>query len=343
MADGVPVSPTMDAAIYRRRGELEITSVDTPVADDTRALIRVEHCGVCGTDLHMVLDGWGVPDTIFGHEWSGRVVDPGGTGLAAGQLVVGLPAEICGICVRCVEGRPNLCLNRDAAGTSSESGAFATYKRADPATLIPVPDGIDARAAAYTEPLAVALHAVNLSGITADQTARVFGAGPIGAAIIAILGQRDVAVRAVEPGSRRAELAESLGAPVDSADDLSVPGHPGELAEQAVDVVFETSGVRAAAEIGLTQLTSGGLLMLVGTGLDYPVLDTNRIILNELRITGAFNYDEFGFRDALELIGRGTLPLDLLIEPADVNLDNLLPVMQQLRAGTLPGKVMVSP
>ena len=77
--------------------------------------------------------------------------------------------------------------------------------------------------------------------------------------------------------------------------------------------------------------------------MDYPTLDTNRVILNELRVTGAFNYDADGFRDALDLIASGSLPLDELIERDAVDLDGMLDVMQQLRAGEVSGKVMVRP
>jgi (R,R)-butanediol dehydrogenase/meso-butanediol dehydrogenase/diacetyl reductase len=209
--------------------------------------------------------------------------------------------------------------------------------------LIAVPPGIDARAAAYTEPLAVAMHAVTLSGIRDGQTALVMGAGPIGAAVIALLSARGITTTAVEPGAARAALAERLGAQPKAAAELEVTAHPGEPARDAVDVVFETSGARVAAETSLTQLTPGGTLVLVGTGMDYPKLDTNRVILNELRITGAFNYDDRGFEAALGLLGSGSLPVHELIADEAVPLDELLPTMQRLRAGEIPGKALVRP
>lgn len=333
----------MRAAVYRRRGEVEIDDVVMPETGDGRALVAIEYCGICGTDLHLVLDGWGRPDSIFGHEWSGRVVEPGGSGLAVGTAVVGLPQGECGECDRCQAGRTSLCRARPEPGTPPERGAFATHVGLDPRRLVPVPDGVSTRAAAYAEPLAVALHAVTLSEIEPGRTALVFGAGPVGAAIIAILHSRSIDVAAVEPGAARADLAGRLGADVRSPDAITTPDHPGVTARDAVDVVFETSGARAAAEAGLGQLSGGGQLMLVGTGLDFPQFDSNRIILNELRVTGSFNYDAGGFEDALALIGSGTLPLDELIEPETVDLDGMLDAMHRLRAGILPGKVMVTP
>ena len=96
-------------------------------------------------------------------------------------------------------------------------------------------------------------------------------------------------------------------------------------------------------EAGLTQLARGGRLVLVGTGMHAPRLDNNRILLNELVITGAYNYDANGFASALALLGSGDLPVDLLIEPEDVPLSGLLDAMQKLATADLAAKVLVVP
>ena len=84
-----------------------------------------------------------------------------------------------------------------------------------------------------------------------------------------------------------------------------------------------------------------GRLVFVGAGIDGPRFDANRIMLNELEITGAFVYDATGFEDALALLPE--LPLDHLIEPVDVTLTGLFDAMERLAAGELAGKVMVTP
>ncbi len=333
----------MRAAVYRRTGEVEIEEMSVPVPAAGEAVIEIDYCGICGTDLHMMLDGWGTPGSVFGHEWSGRVVDAADSGLVEGTRVVGLPSVGCGDCEPCLDGHPSLCERRPDAGMSLERGAFSQYLVADPRRLVTVPDQIDQVSAAYTEPLAVALHAVTNSKITDAQHALVFGAGPIGAAIIAILVARGISVAAVELSEVRLELAASLGASVFRPGELTVPSHPGETLEQGYHVVFESSGTRSACETGLTQLVGDGTLVIVGTGLDFPRLDTNRVILNELHITGAFNYDADGFGAALDLIASGTLPLDLLIHPETVGLKGMLDAMTQLRSGEIAGKVLVTP
>jgi len=88
---------TMRAAIYRGKGNLEVVEIAVPPVGPSEVRVAVEYCGVCGTDLHDVLDGWGVSGSIGGHEWSGRVVEVGsGVPLEIGTLVVGNPGSACG-------------------------------------------------------------------------------------------------------------------------------------------------------------------------------------------------------------------------------------------------------
>ena len=336
---------TMAAAVYRRPGELDVTNVPVPALGPNEALVEVAFCGVCGTDLHMVLDGWGTPDTIFGHEWSGRVAAAGaGARIDAGTAVVGRGWAECGRCRHCRAGQPGLCAQRPLAGMDDgHSGAFARYLATDHRNLTVVPDTVGLREAAYAEPLAVAMHAVTRGSFRSGGRAMVFGCGPIGAAVVAVLVARGGEVTVVEPQERRQNLARRLGAEVRSTDELETPDHPGRVPADAVGWVFETSGARQAAQAGLTQLAGGGTMVIVGIGMDYPRLDTNRMILNELVVTGAYEYDADGLPAALELIASGVLPMDVLLEPDPVGLDGILDVMGRLRSGEVAGKVLVQP
>ena len=339
------VPATMPAAVYRRPGEMEIADVPLPAVGPHDALVEVAYCGLCGTDLHMVLDGWGTPDTVFGHEWSGRVAAAGAEArVDPGTPVVGRGWVECGQCPYCRAGQPGLCVQRPLAGVDDEhSGAFARYVAVDYRNLTAIPDEVGLREAAYAEPLAVAMHAVTRGSFVPGGRAMVFGCGPIGAGVVAVLIARDADVTVVEPHPRRQDLARRLGAAVRPADDLETPGHPGQVPADAVGWVFETSGARKAAQAGLTQLAGGGTMVLVGTGLDYPRLDTSRMILNELVVTGAYEYDPDGLGAALDLIASGVLPMDVLLEPDPVGLDGILDVMGRLRSGEVAGKVLVQP
>ena len=343
--DGIPA--TMHAAVYRAARQLSIERRPVPEPGEGEVLLRVSHCGVCGSDLHFVLDGWGRPDSIGGHEFSGHVVrvGPGVLRFRVGDAVVALPEAACGRCEFCLDHRPALCSGRGTAGVSPFQGAFAEYVRAGVRQIVPVPDGLSTREAALAEPLAVALHAISRSGIRPGESALVTGAGPIGMLVLAALRARGVGdVWVSEPSPVRRDLAVRVGATrAVLPDELPFPSMPFELVEDARHVAFECSGRPRAFASALAQLRRGGTLVVVGTGMEKPNLDPNRVLLNELTVTGAYNYDENGLGDALELLASGGLPTGLLIEPEDVPLSGLLEAMERLEAGRIGGKVLVAP
>ena len=339
----------MPAAVLKGKGRLDVEEVPMPEIGARDVLVEVSHCGVCGSDLHLVLDGWGRVGSIEGQEWSGVVVATGPEvrSWVVGDEIVGGPTPRCGECRECRAGRPSLCAERDTPGVGPWQGAFARYKLVDERELLRVPDGLTLRAAALTEPLAVALHGITRSGVHPGERVLVIGCGPIGALTVAALRAQGVDdIKVSEPSAVRASLASKLGASVVvSPDDLDVPGpyEPGRVVSDAVDVVLECSGHGDAMEAGLAQLRRTGRLVLVGAGMASPRFDPNRILLNELVITGAFCYDADGFGRALSLLASGAVPADLLLEPDDVPLSGALAAMEALAGGRVAAKVLIAP
>src|SRR5205085_1766036 len=154
-------------------------------------------------------------------------------------------------------------------------------------------------------------------------------------------GVTDVVVS--EPHPKRRALAEKLGAATIDPHELSVPPYPGAMVDEPFDVVLECSGRATAMEVGLGQLKRGGTMVLVGAGVEYPRLNTSRILLNELVVTGAFVYDHDGFERALELLASGKMPNDLLVEQDDFPLNRLLDTAVGLHEGELAAKAMIVP
>jgi len=339
----------MPAAVYRSPGDVVIEQRPVPVPGPGQVLLEVAFCGICGSDLHLMIEGWGRPGTVGGHEFTGRVAALGDSveGWAVGDTVVCGASPRCGECRRCREGKPSQCERRASMVDSHFDGAFARYALVDSQSLLALPTGLSAREAALAEPLAVALHGITRSRIVPGDSAMVFGAGPIGALATAALVAMGIGpVTVVEPGEGRRRLALELGAAeVLVPDDLETfrSWEPDKLADRAVDVVLECSGKKAAMEAGFNQLRRGGRLVLVGAGIEPPAFDPNRMILNELEVSGSFIYDADGFERALAMLGSGALPTNVLIEPNDVSLEELGTALAGLASGDIAGKVMVTP
>lgn len=335
------------AVVYTERGHVEVAERPVAPLGPRDVLLSVSHCGVCGSDIHFVTEGWGRPGSVEGHEYSGTVLAVGEavTRWAPGDRVVGGPSPRCGTCEYCAAGRPSLCVGRSAAGVDEyPDGAFADHVVATEDALLAVPDGVSLRAAALAEPLAVALHGLTRGGVTAGQRLLVTGGGPIGALSVAAARARGVTDIVVsEPHPRRRDLCARLGAEVVTPDALVAPAMPHAIVDEPFDVALECSGHPAAMEAALGQLKRAGTLVLVGAGVKRPRFDNSRILLNELVITGSFVYDVDGFERALELLARPDFPSEAMIEPGDFPLAGMLDAIHGLEAGEYAGKVMIVP
>jgi 2-desacetyl-2-hydroxyethyl bacteriochlorophyllide A dehydrogenase len=337
----------MTAAVYVGDGAIEVQELPVPELGARDALIEVSHCGICGTDLHLVLEKYARPGSVLGHEWSGTIAAVGDnvTDWHVGARVVAGPTPGCGECRACRRGRPSVCLRREPPDLLDFSrGAFGTYKVVDAQRVLPIPEALSTRAAALTEPTAIALHTVNLADVHPGERVLVTGAGPVGLLTTAVLRARGIDdITVSEPAPRRRERALAVGARVALAPDELPRATMGRTVNNAFTHVFECSGNAHAAEVGLDQLDYAGTFVFVGTGHDMPRVNHNRVIVLELTLIGAYNYDAEGFAPALELLASGALPLDLLIETNDIGLSDIGPTLQRLAAGELPGKVMVVP
>lgn len=340
---------TMRALMYRAVRSVEVVALPVREPRAGEVLLEVSHCGICGSDLHVVLEGMSPPDRVGGHEYSARVarVGPDVEGFAPGDRVVPRPAASCGVCGPCRAGRPMLCFDRGSIGDGfkEDNGAFAEYVRVPSTDLLAIPDGLDLRVAALAEPLAVALHGITLSGAKPGDRVLVTGVGPIG--MLTVAGLRSLGIDAVavsEPSARRRARAAEVGATrlFDPAE-LDSPGMPFTIVPDPFDIAIECSGNPRAMEAALCQLRRLGKLVLVGAGMRRPKFDHNRILLNELVVTGAYCYDEDGIEKSLALLASGKLPVDLLIEREDVPLEGMLEAAERCAAGELVGKVMVVP
>ena len=343
------VPDLMPAAVFMGLKDVAVEERPTPRPGAGDLLLEVSHCGVCGSDLHFLVEWGGRTGVIEGHEFSGTVaaVGSGVQGWQVGDRVVPGQSPKCGECEYCRSGRVSLCAQRGRVGAdeNDSQGAFARYKVISAAHALRVPDHLSLKHAALVEPLAVALHGITQGGGTRPGTRwLVTGGGPIGflsVAALKALGVDDIVVS--EPKEKRRALCARLGAHTVAPEELETPRWPHDLVAEPFDVALECSGNGRGQEAALAQLKRAGILVLVGAGMARPKFDPNRILLNELVITGAFVYDADGFVRALDLLASGKLPNDLLVEQEDYPLNKLLDTTLGLHEGTVAAKAMIVP
>jgi threonine dehydrogenase-like Zn-dependent dehydrogenase len=326
---------TMPAVVLTEEGRIALQDRPRPTLRPDQVLIEVDVCGICGSDLHasqlpQVYRG----DCILGHESTGRVAAVGDEveDWAVDQRVAVNPnGNVDGTCEYCRSGRPNFCRQatmETALGLQAD-GALAPLMAAFPGHLRRIPDEMGTVEAAWVEPTATALRAVELAGELAGRTVLVTGGGPIGqlACRLAHLQSPD-RILLMEPAPPRVQFATASHAVPIAAD-----------ATEAVDVVFECSGSAAATSSALKLLAPGGILVVVGAGPD-PGLDSATILLKEITVRGSYIYND-EFDRAIDLLATRQIAvadLTTVVSP----LVDALDAFDALRAGDIM-KALIAP
>jgi 2-desacetyl-2-hydroxyethyl bacteriochlorophyllide A dehydrogenase len=246
-----------------------------------------------------------------GHEFSGVVVDPGkATNLKAGDRVTAMEINPCGECEFCRAGRPGLCpkVFADSPGFYA-NGGMADYVLVRPDMVRKLPDNVDYISGAMIEPAAVAMHAVQRSGVTTPTKVFVRGAGPIGmftAACAKALGAAFTAIVEINPD--RLALAKSFGC-ADAVLDAAAP----DLKEQVLaltsgagfDILADASGAVTTDET-LALLKTGGTYVEIGMHGEMTI-SKRTLGLKEYRIMGSILFSPPDFDLVIELMGAGKL------------------------------------
>ena len=272
--------------------------------------LRVAGAGICGSDLHSYRRG-GPPDSTPGHEVGG-VVEAAGEGVAleAGAKVAVEPVAVCFDCYECLTGQTWHCQNRVFLGGDG-AGGMAEAMLAPATSVYPLPEGVPAEAGSLAEPVAVAVHAVNESGIRLGSRAVILGAGTVGLVNLLVArraGATEVYITARHPF--QAEMATALGATGVFPDGKTARK---ELRGLPVDAVIETVGGSAptVAE-GVSLVRNRGTVVMLGAFQDDVALPATPLLLKEVRLVGAVCYGRPGPRSEF---GMATDLLDELLEP----------------------------
>jgi len=275
--------------------------VEMPPSDPApgELLVRVEACGICGSDLHYFSEGGigGTPSVypmVIGHEPTGIVVKPGPgvTGWAPGERVALEPAVYCYHCEQCLTGHHNLCSRLRFLSTPPDPGFFREYVSLPAANVLPLPADISAQEGTLFEPLAVVLHSISLLQLQPGERVAVFGAGPIGLLTAFALKLSGAArVWVIEPVAARRDLGRRMGADV-AIDPREVdPVGPilDDTSGRGVDAAVDCATRGASLEHSIAVVRPGGRLVVTGipsearSAVDFHLMRRKELVLFNVR------------------------------------------------------------
>ncbi|MBU3690069.1 MAG: alcohol dehydrogenase [Acidimicrobiales bacterium mtb01] len=347
----------MRAAVMKN-WSLRVDDIPEPVPGGGQVLAKVLACGICGSDLHLLVHGEesrrlsqelagdgprdpGSPvvfepdrDTVMGHEYCCEVLDvgPGVNNLKAGDIIVSFPVTF------------------DEQGihgvgfSNKYPGGYSERIIANEMMAIKVPNGLSHELAAMTEPLAVGVHAVAKSNIKQGEAAVILGLGPVGLACIAELKMKGIGpIVGADFSPKRRALAEKLGADV-VVDPRETPAIE---AWRKIDgkkplVIFEAVGVPGMIEQAMRMAPKDGRVLVVGACMQHDSFHPMLGIGKELQIQFALGYSPIEFGSALTAIAEGKVDLAPLIT-GRVPIDGVPQAFKDLGDPETHAKILVTP
>jgi 2-desacetyl-2-hydroxyethyl bacteriochlorophyllide A dehydrogenase len=314
---------TMRAAVYRGSQVIAVEDVPVPSLDDTDFLVKVQACGICGSDLHAYGAGW-VPDGhVMGHEYAGVVVAGGAAvrSVSVGQRVAVIPLLSCGQCRYCGRGCENLCER-----PRGFAGGLADYVRLQNGVITYIlPDDVSTEEGAFLEPLSVAVRAVRRGGHPLGEPVVVVGLGTVGQLVVQVLkayGAR--CVIGVDLSESRRRTAERVGAAftldpssVDVVEVLRSRLGGGEHRGYRfanVPTVFECSGAsRVLDEVVTGVIRVSGTVVIAALCESDVEFDINPLVRKEVSLRGSYAYARNDIAEAFDLLRQRRVDVAALI------------------------------
>ena len=303
----------MKAVVIEEPNKMVVGRIEDPSPGPGEAVIKVEACGICGTDIH-VLRGEFAPTRypiVPGHEFCGEVVAVAADvrNVKTGDFVAVDPSLFCGHCRQCRLGRFNLCENWNAIGVGSANGACAEFVAVPAANAFRLPSEMPRHWGALVEPLSCAVHGLDQVDLQVAGDYLIYGAGTMGL-LLAQLAKDSGASRVdiVERNPRRHALATRLAADrvAVAADELDRP--------QGWDVVIDATGVVPAIEDGLRRVARGGTFLMFGVANADATATFSpfRVYNDEIKIIGSMAVLH-SFERALTMLAKGVIDCEAMI------------------------------
>ncbi len=318
----------MKAAVLVKPWEIDVREVPDPVVPDDGVVLKVEACGVCGSDLRRWNEGppQGGGGIIPGHEVAGWIMEVGKDvdDYSRGERLAVAPDIHCGKCWYCRKAMYNLCDDLRFIGiTPGYRGGFAerlvlTREILENGIVHRMPENISFVEGALAEPCSSVLAAHEKASTSAKDTVVVLGAGPIGCLHISVAKARGARAMVSEPSEARRELAARFSpeAMIDPSSE-DVIARVRELTDGlGADIVICANPSRDSPAEAVQMVRKGGRVVLFG-GLPksdaMTSLDANRIHYGEIEVVGSFSYHPKAHEQALDLLSEGVIRSELLV------------------------------
>jgi D-arabinose 1-dehydrogenase-like Zn-dependent alcohol dehydrogenase len=307
------------ARFYEVGKELPVEEIPTPRPGAGEVLVQVKACGVCGSDIHIAMEGvtpTGFQPITLGHEAAG-IVSETGTGVTdfhAGDRVCICPFLVCGKCINCRTGNPQICLERRCIGIQLDGG-LAEYVVVPAANLIPLPPNVPFdQGAIITDAVATPFHALFATGrLRAGMTVAIFGCGGLGihAVQLARLGGAD---KVIGVDVRESVLNKALEVGADVAvNGARVEPVEAILAETGglgVDLAVELVGLTSTIAQAVACLRIGGRAVVAGLGPDpIQTLPPVLFVRREAALLGSYGFTVNEIASLVSLVSSGRLDI----------------------------------
>lgn len=295
--------------------QVSFRTVPVPQVLPGQVKVKIKMIGICGSDIH-VFHGTH-PFTSYpvtqGHEVSGEIVEIGEnvTGLTLGQMVTIEPQVVCGKCYPCRHGKYNLCESLKVMGFQT-TGTASTYFVVDASKITPLPAGMDEKAGAMIEPLAVAVHAVRRAGDVRGMKIAVLGAGPIGNLVAqAAKGLGAESVLITDVSDYRLELAKKVG--VDFTANTRTFNFGEAMLDcfgpDKADVIYDCAGNNTTIGQAIQYARKGSTIILVAVFAGMAQADLAVLNDHELDLNTTMMYRHEDYLTAMELVEQGKVQL----------------------------------
>jgi L-iditol 2-dehydrogenase len=319
---------TMQAAVYRAPDTVVTETIPVPEIGPGEVLVRIETCGICGTDLKKIHTDSHPAPRVFGHEMAGTVAAVGEAveGFSVGDRVMAFHHIPCGTCFYCRKRTFAQCEAYKRVGTTAglglaAGGGFAQYIRvmdwivspkdrgdgSATAGLVKLPDDIPFEQAAFIEPVNTCFKAVKLLNLKADETVLVIGQGSIGIILAALAAQTGATVLTSDMYAERHAIAAQFGLthPLDARGDV-VGACKAATDGRGADVALVAVGADALIQTAMDAIRPGGRVMLfASTQHGTAGFDPAAVCMDEKTLMGSYSASVAIQQEGIELVFEG--------------------------------------